>query len=230
MAEPSSHRDFYSILGVSRTASPKDIKARFRELAREGHPDRFQGAEKQRAELAFQEITEAFNVLNDPVRRRQLDLVLAKPQAARHDPADLLRVYLNRGIRAYKKGDYLEAANNFDRATQTNAESPQAWHHLALTCLKEKRWLERAQSAIERAIALRPDHAPYAKLAGRIHAESGAPAKARQYYNRALKIGGPDPAVAKALQQLGGGDPTARPATAEDAGEGDRAGLFRKIF
>ncbi|HEY4588113.1 MAG TPA: DnaJ domain-containing protein, partial [Thermoanaerobaculia bacterium] len=64
-------RDFYTVLAVPRNATEDQIRQRFRELARTRHPDRFQGGEKARAEKEFQEITQAFNVLVDPERRRR---------------------------------------------------------------------------------------------------------------------------------------------------------------
>ncbi len=156
--EASQTKDFYAILGVSRTASPQDIKKRFLELARERHPDRFKGEEKAKAELVFQDITEAFNVLSDAVRRRQLDAELNRPAGGHKafDNSEVVRVYLNRGIRAYKEGKWLEAATQFDRATQTDPQNVQAWHHLALTCVKEERWNSKAQEAIDKAAAARP--------------------------------------------------------------------------
>ncbi len=135
------NKDFYSVLSLPRNAKPPQIKERFRELARERHPDRFQGADKEQAEVEFQDITEAFNILMDPVRRRQHDLDLDRPQPAVHDPAEVVRVYLNRGIRAFKQHNLAEAAAHFSRATENDPDNYQAWHHLALTCLKKKRWL-----------------------------------------------------------------------------------------
>ena len=75
-------KDYYVILGAARNASREQIRDRFRQLARERHPDRFQGAARQQAELDFQDITEAFNVLLDADRRRQHDLELARPEAS----------------------------------------------------------------------------------------------------------------------------------------------------
>ena len=153
--ESSQHKNFYAVLGVARDATDKDIKQRFRVLARERHPDRFQGEEKAEAEIDFQNITEAFNVLMDPVRRRQVDLYLARPKGAvEQSPSDVVRVYMNRGIRAYKEGNLIEAAGNFDRAAQTEPSNVQAWHHLALTCAREPRWQQKAQDAITRTLEL----------------------------------------------------------------------------
>ncbi len=226
--EASQTKDFYAILGVARTASPQDIKKRFLELARERHPDRFKGEEKQKAELVFQDITEAFNVLSDAIRRRQLDAELARPAGPQKafDNSEVVRVYLNRGIRAYKEGKWLEAATHFDRATQTDPQNVQAWHHLALTCVKEERWNSKAQEAIDRALALDPQNVSYLKLAGKIYATGGMTVRAKQYYNDALKVGGPDAAVRKALEELGGGAPAAQRAEPEKG----KPSLFRKIW
>jgi curved DNA-binding protein len=64
-------KDYYKILGVSKTASEKDIKAAFRKLARKHHPDVNKGDPK--AEARFKEINEANAVLSDPEKRRRYD-------------------------------------------------------------------------------------------------------------------------------------------------------------
>ena len=224
--DSSLQKDFYALLGVSRDATSKQIKQRFRELARDRHPDRFQGEEKARAEVEFQEITEAFNVLADPVRRRQVDLFLARPKDFETGPGEIVRVFMNRGIRAYKQGNLIEAANNFDRATDIDPQNAQAWHHLALTCSREKRWASKAQQAIDKACELRPDHVPYLKLAGKIYAESGMTPRAKQYYNQALKLAKNDTSIRKALEELTGGVGSGEPKQPI----GEKPGLFRKIW
>lgn len=224
-------RDFYGVLSVARNAKPPEIKRRFLELARERHPDRFQGDEKVRAELEFQNITEAFNVLMDPVRRRQHDLELDTPlPGGVQDPGQLARVYINRGIRAYKKGSLAEAADNFERATRAEPQNYQAWHHLALVCSREKRWLAKAQQAIERACDLRSSHAPYLKLAGKIYALSGKTAEAKRYYNQALEVGGVDPAIHKALKALGKGRGPAAGEQKKGGQAAGKGGLFGKVW
>ena len=64
-------RDPYSVLGVSRQASADEIKAAFRRLAREHHPDR--NPNDADAERRFREINEAYQVLTDPTRRARFD-------------------------------------------------------------------------------------------------------------------------------------------------------------
>jgi tetratricopeptide (TPR) repeat protein len=202
-------RDFYTVLAVPRNATEEQIRQRFRELARTRHPDRFQGAEKARAEREFQDITQAFNVLADPERRRKHDVDLVRPDEAVTDPRQLFKVYLQRGVKAYKEKNYLEAASNFDLATQADPKSGQAWHHLAQACSQQRNWLPRAVDAIDRACQLEPMNAGYLKQAGRILALTGQTEKAIQYYRKALQWGDDDATIRQALDELAG--PAASP-------------------
>ena len=64
------NRDYYSTLGVSKTASKEDIKKAYRKLAMKFHPDRNPGKE---AEQRFKEASEAYEVLSDDKKRSQYD-------------------------------------------------------------------------------------------------------------------------------------------------------------
>lgn len=61
-------RPYYAILGISRDASPQEIKAAYRDLVRVMHPDAGGDAE------AFIELNNAYNTLRDPVRRKHYDI------------------------------------------------------------------------------------------------------------------------------------------------------------
>ena len=66
-------RDYYDVLGVSRTASDEEIRKAFRRLARKYHPDSNPG-DKQ-AEAKFKELNEAYSVLSDPKKKQIYDQV-----------------------------------------------------------------------------------------------------------------------------------------------------------
>ena len=69
----ASKRDYYEILGVSRGASPEELKKAYRELALKSHPDRVAPEKKKEAEEKFKEISEAYAVLTDPQKRALYD-------------------------------------------------------------------------------------------------------------------------------------------------------------
>ncbi len=63
-------KDYYQILGLSRTATDDDIKKAYRKLARKYHPD---VSKETDAEDRFKEVSEAYEVLRDPEKRRTYD-------------------------------------------------------------------------------------------------------------------------------------------------------------
>jgi curved DNA-binding protein len=64
-------KDYYNILGVSRSATERDIKQAYRKLARQHHPDVNPGDKS--AEEKFKQINEAYEVLSDKEKRRKYD-------------------------------------------------------------------------------------------------------------------------------------------------------------
>ena len=64
-------QDYYSLLGVSKSASEADIQKAYRRLARKHHPDLAE--DKQKAKEQFQQVQQAYDVLNDPEKRRLYD-------------------------------------------------------------------------------------------------------------------------------------------------------------
>src|SRR5579871_6074952 len=65
------HKDYYSVLGVPRTASEADIKAAYRKLALKYHPDR--NPNNKEAEGKFKEAAQAYEVLSDAKKRKNYD-------------------------------------------------------------------------------------------------------------------------------------------------------------
>jgi len=64
-------KDYYSTLGVAKTANAKELKQAFRKLARKYHPD--VNPNDKAAEAKFKEINEAYEVLGDPEKRKKYD-------------------------------------------------------------------------------------------------------------------------------------------------------------
>jgi molecular chaperone DnaJ len=84
MSVATAKRDYYEVLGVTRTASEEDIKRAYRKLAMKYHPDRADG-DKAAAEIRFKECSEAYEVLSDAQKRKRYDQFGHQGVQGQHD-------------------------------------------------------------------------------------------------------------------------------------------------
>ena len=178
---------YYDVLGVPRDASESEVRAKFRILAREGHPDRFRDvAQKKTAEEHFQLLTEAINVLTNPARRKAHDLELEKNRPLSHDPAAIGRIYLAKGVKAYREGNFPDAITQFDLSVRHYEKDAKAFHYLALSCMKVVGQVRRGVDAIEAAIKIDGNNALFHRDAGKLFILAGLNSKAERHLEQAL--------------------------------------------
>lgn len=195
--------NYYEVLGVERTASEAQIREQFRKLARANHPDRYKGPDKASAERKFQNLTEALNVLTNPVKRKQHDseiqsTVLKSPT----DLTQVAKVYVAKGVKAYKEGDFRAAYENFDMAVKHNPQDAKAFHYLALACVRLPGMTRQAVQAMESAVQKEPLNPLFLKDAGLFCKRAGLSAKAERYLEEALKWDQDNPDILNALSEL----------------------------
>lgn len=180
--------NYYEVLGVERSANDQEIRDRFRKLARENHPDRYRGTDKADAERKFQVLTEAVNVLTNPGKRRQHDEQLTGVGGrGAADFAQVAKVYLAKGAKAFKDGDIAAAYENFDMAAKHNPQDAKAFHYLALAAARIPAYTRQAVQAIETAVQREPMNPLYLKDAGMLCKRAGLTAKAERYFEETLK-------------------------------------------
>jgi Tfp pilus assembly protein PilF len=180
--------NYYEVLGVQRSATEQEIRERFRKLVRDTHPDRYAGADKAEAERKFQALTEAVNVLTNPARRKQHDAELSTGMnKTSADFGQVAKVYMAKGVKAFKEGDVRAAYENFDMAVKHNPNDAKSFHYLALAASRIPAYARQAVQAIESAVQREPVNAVYLKDAGLICKRAGLVAKAERYLSEALK-------------------------------------------
>ena len=84
-----SGKDYYKILGVSKSASPEEIKKSYRKMAMKYHPDRNKGDKE--AEEKFKDVSEAYAVLSDPEKKKQYDMFGSEGFQNRFSQEDIFR-------------------------------------------------------------------------------------------------------------------------------------------
>jgi curved DNA-binding protein CbpA len=214
--------NYYEVLGVDRSASEDSIRDKFRQLARENHPDRYKGPDKSEAERKFQSLTEAMNVLTNPVRRKQHDAELSSNTSkAAVDFAQIAKAYLAKGVKAFKEGDMKAAVENFDMAVKHNPQDAKGYHYLALAAARIPSMLRQAVQSIEAAVQKEPLNPLFLKDAGMLCKKAGLPAKAERYLEEALKWDTENVDVQNALAEI-----RQQRGESKDAGKGFT--LFRK--
>ena len=197
--------NYYEVLGVPRDAPDATVRDRFRFLARDWHPDRFTDpATKAAAETRFQLLTEALNILTSPQRRKahDFDLDKGKSSTVSHDPQAVAKVYLAKGVKAYKDEDFAQAVAMFELSVQHWNRDAKALHYLALACSRVPGQARKGVDAIEAALKMEPDNGVFHREAGKLYLAAGLRSKAERHFEEAARWNPDDSAVRKGLAEL----------------------------
>jgi len=190
----------YEVLGVDSDASSEVIRAAFRRLTREYHPDRFSGVERERAEQRFQSITEAINVLSRPEQKDKYDRELVQGgQTQVTDPREIARRLAALGAQAFRDGKLPEAMDQLRLAINHDQDSSRAHFFLGLAFARLGGRDRDALRHVERASQLEPNNAAMKAEAAELFLAVGMASRARRSAKDALAL---DPTNNKAYLVL----------------------------
>lgn len=210
--------DYYKILGVSPNAPDKEIRRVYHQLASKYHPDKARTPEEAREfEERFAQISEAYNVLKDPERRREYDKTLKETGAASVETASITTTQsvettkrtaatgkvaaapsvsdlaaiaqraFNKGLQFYKTGDYARAVQFFEASVQNMPKEANYLSYLALALVKSRKELTRAIELCKKAIELEPFNMEHRLRLGMIYETMGSVTMARKTYEEILR-------------------------------------------
>ena len=198
-------KTLYDVLNVTQQASTDQIKAAFRKLARERHPDRFQGPARATAEAAFQEITEAYNVLTDNERRRRYDQQLTSDTKEQFtDPKEISRALLAKALNLAKAGQIPQAEECYIQAVAHDQSSAKAHQMFGMFLAQQPNRLDEALRHMDQAVKLDPANAKLLLDASRLFARAQMYARAARLAQTALQLSPGDPTVETWVAQLRG--------------------------
>ena len=203
----NQRRTYYEVLEVEPLASSDQIRTAFRRLARERHPDHFQGSARSAAELEFQAITEAYNVLSDAAERGRYDqsLAAAAKQAQQLvNPREVARALLGKAAGLANAGQAGEAREYFAQAVAHDPDNAKGHHLYALFLAKQAGGLDEALRQIGHATRLEQNDPRILLDASRMFARAKMFARAMRFAQQALQVMPGDPAAEKWLEQLNG--------------------------
>lgn len=106
-------RDYYDVLGISKSASKDEIKKKFRELAKKYHPDL--NKDDKNAAKMFQEVSEAYEILEDETKRKQYDSfghAGVDPNFAGHGGGDPFAGFRGGGFGGFGNGGFRVHTND----------------------------------------------------------------------------------------------------------------------
>lgn len=194
----------YDTLGVEPDATEQDIRAAFRRLALNHHPDRFRGDERAQAEERFQSITEAFNVLVRPESRdrydRELSVLSSSPSSTGGmDPKELARRLTAKGVEEFKAGHVSDALEKLKLAIDHDDSSARGHYFYGFALTRVKGQEREGLRHLERAVVLEPSNAIYKAEAAVACLAVGMTSRATRLARDTLSL---DPTNEKALAVL----------------------------
>jgi len=175
-------RDPYTVLGVSRNASDKEIKKAYRELARKYHPDNYNN--NPLADLAQEKMKEINDAYNQIMRSREDDGGFTSRGGAGGGTGSVEGMKIRSLIQS---GDIMQAEQMLNAFPSRNAE----WNFLMGALCYRKGWLDDSRRYFQTAVSMEPNNFEYKHALSRIN-QGGQPYSPYGYGNTGVHHRGCD--------------------------------------
>ncbi len=203
LAHIDSAKDHYEALDVSRGASLQQIKDAYHTLARQYHPDRFHQSApelRSRLESAFARIAQAYELLNDPMRRADYDqrriskpaTVTEKPAAPVDDavvqPPTSAENSFRQGMDALRRKEHDDAIRFLAEAAILEPKQALYRAHYGYALMNRPKGRRAAETELLAALALEPNNAKFRVMLAEVYQSGGMRRRAESEAARALTI------------------------------------------
>lgn len=180
---------YYSILGVTDSASDDELREAFYSIAREYHPDRHFELDadiKGKLHNIYAHLIKAYNVLSSREKRLEYDRSLSgkKPAFTREE---LARNKFSSGRRHYEEGNIAQAEADLKEALYLDKEEAR-YHFFYGLALRAANRLKDAERALSRACKIAPESDEYNAELGHLYISMGMPLKAKMSFMKTLQI------------------------------------------
>jgi curved DNA-binding protein CbpA len=198
--------DYYEILGIEKWATEDRIKKAFYKVAKEFHPDKHfympSDTLKNKLNIIFSQITEAYKILSVPKMRMDYDKRLSiRPEKKRPDNLEIAKLRFREGKAAFMKRAYIEAAELFGQASYLDNTVSKYHFYMGLALKKLKR-LREAEKALSQAIKIEPLNADYVAELGHIYLDLGFNLRAKNTFEKAIKLDSHNEKAAEGLRKI----------------------------
>lgn len=218
----------YELLGISRTASVRDIKRAYFHLAKAYHPDRHfdqtMADLKPTLEALFTRIHDAYNTLTDPAKRSEYDRIMAAAPATGEEfvekraeeyqenyreKAARAAVQFDFGMQEFRIGNYWGAEEKFAWACRMDPIKALYFFYHGLCLANMPRRRHEAEERLQKAIELDATKVEYHIELSNLYLKSGMKAKALGILNNALRHVSWTDKIQEAIAAAGEGNPSA---------------------
>lgn len=217
--------NLYDILGVDIHSEAEEIKQRFVELTKQFHPDKFQKygdpALMTQVDAIFAKISEANEVLKDPLRRSAYNEKTGMDKAPLHrpasgsaegdakkngktyayeDPEHKAKQHFTHGKEALKNQKFHDAVEHFRQSVRMMPDVAEYQFFLGRTLAMNPQRAKEAEERLKRALELRPNQVEILLELARFYERMNLRLRAKTFYERVLSL---DPKNKMAMQALG---------------------------